>query len=469
MTTLAEEQKEQERWTARLKQPTRIYDTLLEREFEEPERRVARTNAALDAVLRFSAVNVPHYRQLFQEIGADPKAPDVSAVLPTLPILRKLDLRDSEAAFRAERLPDGERAGAEAPSSGTTGTPVSVVHTARSNRMFALLKQREYRWFGFDPGGMLASIRPPRTLVKRRDGSLLPLGEDQPLGGWPPVRGDFSTGPAIGFSIMNPPEDQIAWLRRVRPDYLLTLSNALEHLAFTAGGERPCTSLKGVLAIAEQLTAGMRAHAERCFGVPIQQNYGLNEFGLVAVRCEAGRYHVHSEHCLVEIVDADGRAVAAGETGRLIVTTLSNLAMPLLRYDADDLAVAADGPCACGRTLPSFADIVGRFSQFASLPEGSFVMFETMRLAIQKAPAEQIRDLRQFQLHQFRDGRYELRLLARARLPDAFVQHVQNVWAEAAPSPNSSLTLRYVDAIERGAGGKYQAFSSDFIPKGGSA
>jgi phenylacetate-CoA ligase len=178
---------------------------------------------------------------------------------------------------------------------------------------------------------------------------------------------------------------------------------------------------------------------------------------------------VHSEHCLVEIVGADGRAVAAGETGRLIVTGLSNLAMPLLRYDADDLAVAADGPCPCGRTLPSFADIVGRFSQFASLPGRSFVMFETMRLAIQKAPAEQTRDLRQFQLHQFRDGRYELRLLARARLPDVFAQHVQHEWAKAAPSPNSSLTLRYVDAIERGAGGKYQAFSSDFIAKGGSA
>jgi phenylacetate-coenzyme A ligase PaaK-like adenylate-forming protein len=469
MTTLAEEQKEQERWTARLKQPTRVYDTLLEREFEEPERRIARTNAALDAVLRFAAANVPHYRQLFQQIGADPKAPDFSAVLPVLPILRKLDLRDSESEFLAERLLDGERAGAESPSSGTTGTPVTVLHSARSNRMFALLKQREYRWFRFDPGGTLASIRPPRSLVKRPDGSLLPVREDQRLGGWPPVRGDFSTGPAIGFSIMNAPEDQLAWLRRIRPDYLLILSSALEHLAFTAGAERPCASLKAVLAIAEELTAGMRAHVERSFAAPIHQNYGLNEIGLVAGRCEAGRYHVHSEHCLVEIVRADGSAANAGETGRLIVTGLSNLAMPLLRYDADDLAVAVDGPCPCGRTLPSFADIVGRFSQFACLPDRSFVMFETMRAAIQKAPADQTRDLQQYQLHQFRDGRYELRLLVRAPLPDVFAQHVQDAWAKAASSPNSSLTLRYVDAIERGAGGKYQAFSSDFIPKGGSA
>jgi phenylacetate-CoA ligase len=335
--------------------------------------------------------------------------------------------------------------------------------------MFTLLKQREYRWFRFDAGGRLASIRPPRTLVKRPDGSLLPIGEEQRLGGWPPIRNDFSTGPAIGFSILNTLEDQIAWLHRIRPDYLLILSGTLEHLAFTAGGERPCASLKGVLAIAEQITAGMRVHVERSFGVPIQQNYGLNEIGLVAARCEAGRYHVHSEHCLVEIVRADGSAAAAGETGRLIVTALSNLAMPLLRYDADDLAIAADGPCACGRTLPSFADIVGRFSQFASLPEGSFVRFETIRFAMQKVPADQIRDLRQFQLHQFRDGSYELRLLARALLPDVFAQQVQDAWAKAAHSPDRTLCIRYVDAIERSPGGKYQAFSSDFISRGDHA
>ena len=103
----------------------------------------------------------------------------------------------------------------------------------------------------------------------------------------------------------------------------------------------------------------MREHIERSFGCPIHQNYGLNEIGLVATRCDAGRYHVHSEHCIVEIVGPDGRSVAPGETGRLIVTGLNNWAMPLLRYDADDLGTAVEGPCPCGRTLPSFGDVVG--------------------------------------------------------------------------------------------------------------
>jgi phenylacetate-CoA ligase len=284
------------------------------------------------------------------------------------------------------------------------------------------------------------------------------------LSDWPHVGRDFSTGPSIGFSILNPPEHQIAWLRRLLPDHLLVLSASLEHLAFAAGDQHPCKSLKGVLAISEQLTPDMRAHVERSFAVPVHQNYGLNEIGIVAGRCEAGRYHVHSEHCLVEIVGDDGRPTAPGEIGRLVVTGLSNLAMPLIRYDADDLARAVDGPCACGRTLPSFGDIVGRYSRLAFLPERSFAMLEAVRATILKMPADEIRDLRQFQLHQFRDGRFELRLLARASLPDVFAEQIKAAWAKALSSSEQVLSLRYVDAIERSPGGKYQVFTSDFMP-----
>jgi hypothetical protein len=164
-------------------------------------------------------------------------------VFSKLPILRKLDLRDNESAFHAERLPEGEKVNSEAKSTGTTGMPVRVRHTVRSNRMFALLKQREYRWFQFDPRGTLAMIRSPRALARRPDGSLLAEGEEIRVSNWPGIGRDFSTGPAIAFSILNPPEHQIAWLRQILPDHLLVLSATLEHLAFAAGDQRPCKSL----------------------------------------------------------------------------------------------------------------------------------------------------------------------------------------------------------------------------------
>jgi phenylacetate-CoA ligase len=463
MTSLAEERIAQQRWTDRLRRPVPAYDAMVETEFEDPERRLARTRRALSTMLRFAAMNVPYYKRMFQGIGAEPDDPDTLNVFRAIPILRKLALRDEETGFHAENMPAGEKLNSTIQSSGTTGMPVRTRHTVRSHRMFALLKQRDYRWARFDPAGTLAMIRPTRTMARLPDGRELPEGETLRLADWPYVYEDFETGPALGFSILNSPDLQLAWLRRMRPDHLLVLSGTVEHLAFAAGGERPCQSLKGVLAISEQLTPDMRAHVEKSFGVPVHQNYGLNEIGIVASRCEAGRYHVHSEHCLVELIGEDGQAVAPGQVGRLVLTGLSNFAMPLLRYDADDLAVALDGPCPCGRTLPSFGEIMGRYTRLVNLPRRSFAMLEAVRGTILKMRPEMIRDLRQFQLHQFRDGSYELRLMTRVPLPAAFVEEIDAAWAKTAGTLGHALSVKYVDAIERAAGGKYQAFTSDFL------
>jgi phenylacetate-CoA ligase len=63
---------------------------------------------------------------------------------------------------------------------------------------------------------------------------------------------------------------------------------------------------------------------------------------------------------IVEIVDDAGHPTAPGKLGRVLVTTLRNLVMPLLRYEIGDWAVAAEGACRCGRTLPRIGAVGGR-------------------------------------------------------------------------------------------------------------
>ena len=52
---------------------------------------------------------------------------------------------------------------------------------------------------------------------------------------------------------------------------------------------------------------------------------------------------VHDENYLVEIVDDNNKPSAPGAYGRIIVTALANYAMPLLRYDTEDIAQALEG------------------------------------------------------------------------------------------------------------------------------
>jgi phenylacetate-CoA ligase len=53
---------------------------------------------------------------------------------------------------------------------------------------------------------------------------------------------------------------------------------------------------------------------------------------------------------------------AAGESGELVVTSLVNRAMPLIRYRIGDRASwpTADSACGCGRTLPLLEGVEGR-------------------------------------------------------------------------------------------------------------
>ena len=463
MTTVADERNEQRRWSERVRRPTRLYDQLLENEFEDEEKSRARTAANLSAVLRFVSQHVAYYRDAFRHAGIDSAVHDPAAMLAAMPILTKLDVRDHTLSLIADGIAPGKQGTSWTRSTGTTARPTKVLHSAQSLAAFGHLKQREYRWFRLDPSLTFASLRPPNQLPRRPDGQRLETGQYLTTDSWPNMQ-NFHTGSSLAANIFTPVEDLIAWMDRKSPDYLMSYAQSLERLAFAVEGQRTVKSLKALIPISEHLTAGMRTRIERAFDIPVHQNYGLNEIGLVGIRCEAGRYHVHTEHCLVEVVNEQGLPCAPGETGRIIVTALNNLAMPLIRYGTGDLAVATSGLCACNRTLPSFGEIIGRYGRAAYLPEGTIELFLALREAIEKMPADLTHDFREFQIHQFADRQMELRIVVRSPMPEEFYARVRATWSKATGGAGPDLTVREVEQLSRSPGGKFEVFTSEFFP-----
>ncbi len=464
-TDLRREREEQHRWRL-LPRYTGLedFDRLVENEFLAEDRQRAGQSAALSRLVRFAANEVPYYRDLFTERRLKPEEIRSPEDLAKLPLLDKDLVRQNHERLRAVRLPRGERLHGFLSSSGTTGRPTKILHTASSNAMFTYLAQRQYRWCRFDPGMTIAFLRFPGDLPPRRDGRPWPDGKTYRQARWRYVGRFFETGPWLGLTITTPVERQFDWLRAKRPAYLCTQASWLEHLCYAAAGETLTDSLQSVLTISEDLRAPSRRFVERALGVPVHENYGLNEIGIMAMRCAAGRYHVHTEHCLIEIVDGEGQPCPPGATGRIAVTALRNPAMPLIRYDTDDMAEVVDGPCPCGRSLPSFGNLIGRYRRYISLPEGSYQLFLALRTAINDLPGDAIRDLRQFQVHQYRDGRFELRVVAAAPLPRAFHDGVRAAWDQAVDDRPETLSVVEVEEIPRGAGGKFQDFTSDYMP-----
>lgn len=467
-TTLEKEKEElKKNWQLRQKyNRVNFHHQLAINEFLSVDEQTSRQEKSLSRILSHAEEKIPYYKNVLKNTGISSQ--DISSIsdLTALPILTKLDVQHHADELRTHILPPGHNHNNFTQSSGTTGQPTRIYQTNRSNFMFTQLKQRELRWFRFNPKSNLASIRLPSQLPRRPGGKQIQAGETFRLQAWPYIGRYFQTGHHLCYSVINPVDAQAVWLSQIQPDYLLTYSETLEHLAFAYKSKETPRSMKALIAISEQLTPGMRDHIENSFSIPIFQNYGLNEVGIVAARCKEGRrYHVHTEHCMVEIVDENGFACSPGTTGKIVVTVFSNLAMPLIRYDTDDLAKAVEGPCPCGRTLPSFGEIEGRYSRIAFLPENTLALVGAIREALEKMPIELSKNLRQFQIHQFKDDSFELRLFTPGGMNNKFSARIQSAWQKAIGNTQVRLNIIEVKEIPRGPGGKFQDFTSDYFPK----
>lgn len=155
-------------------------------------------------------------------------------------------------------------------------------------------------------------------------------------------------------------DEQAAWLRKQDPLCLYAYPGNLDGLVriFEANRWR-LDSLRRIFSGSEVLGDALRRRLQQYFGVPVIDNYGSTE-AFVAWECPRGSYHVNAEHVVVEIVDHDGNPAAPGTMGRVIVSTLHNRLMPLVRYEIGDYAIVSGEPCACGRTLPTIGKILGR-------------------------------------------------------------------------------------------------------------
>lgn len=440
-------------------------DGLARNEFLDDAEQKKHRQQSLQRILGHCYLEVPYYKNLFVDNGIRRRDFRDGAVLPRIPVLRRKDLAQQYPGLKAGRLLGGQKADGYSKTSGTTGQPVRVDQTDLSRAMFVWLKQREMRWFRFDPLLRYFSIRPGEELALNAAGEKWPDQQLLEMRGWPYVNRFFKTGPAFGFASTNSVEAQLEMLSQVQPHYLLLEPASLEQLAMQNVSPALTENLQALQTVSQTLTTEMREVIAEKFMLPIHQNYGLNEVGLVASLCPEGqRYHVHEEHCHVEIVSGTHEPVAPGERGQLLVTSLTNTAMPLVRYETGDTAELSQGTCRCGRSLMSFESVSGRFRRLASLPPGSYARFKAITSALMQFALARPAAVRQYQVYQGSDANFELIIDCDSKLAGDLNAAVQRAF-QAIESEGSEPTLRLSVGGEFRAQTlkKFQVFYSEFM------
>ena len=211
-----------------------------------------------------------------------------------------------------------------------------------------------------------------------------------------------------------------------------------------------------VFAIAETVPDGARELIAERLGARLAGIYACQEIGAIASECKtAPHYHVAAENALVEIVDENGRDVALGERGRVVITGLYNYAMPYIRYAIGDVAVAGASPCGCGRSLPMIERVEGRYA----MPSFSGMAHASGRAAGSRAKCVAFVPFQQYQMVQLDHERIEFRYIpdGSGREPDLAGL---SAYARKMMHPSVEMTVVAMDALPRGPSGKFEDFMS---------
>jgi phenylacetate-CoA ligase len=349
--------------------------------------------------------------------------------LATLPILPRAEIPQLAASVRALH-PDANLLTSR--TSGSTGMPVSFFFDASHQAGRFAARARYLLDNGWNP--------------LRRSAWIMNVAMDSPDGAL--TRGSRFLGSRF-FPHTADLELQAKWLRQLDPHFLYAYPVNFEGLVrIFAGEDRPLKSLRKIFSGSEVLDDALRFILTETFGCEVADNYGSTE-AFLAWQCPVGSYHVNAEHVILEVVDDDGRPSAPGALGRVLVTTLENHLMPLIRYEIGDYALATDATCSCGRALPCIGKVTGRGVNLFVGTEGKrFVPWDLFR------PLKDRPWIRQYQVAQTGVGCFKIRYAADRQLaPDdesAVIRHFETILRRPA-----SLKFERHDRIARAPSGKF--------------
>ncbi len=326
-----------------------IVDALRD-EHRSPEQVRAMQDRKLGAMVRHAWANSPFYRRKFRAAGLTPDDVQTVADLAKLPPTTKRELQEASPNEVIARGFSPQNTIVE-PTSGSSGLVLHVHHSHAAYDRYAAFAFRALREIGYRPWDRVAYTRydPLPPLPWERLG----------LGGRQLV------------DLRRPdPRAYVEDLLRIQPD-LITAYPSILLLAIRSAAPAELARIRprAIHLHSELLTEGIRATIRDAFGCDCYDDYSTWEFHHVAYECRHHRYHVAADNVVCEFV-RDGRSVGPGEQGEILLTGLTNRAMPLLRYAIGDVGGPSDELCPCGRGFPVMQLIEGRVDDYLVMPSG---------------------------------------------------------------------------------------------------
>ena len=393
----------------------------------------------LERLLAYVENNNSFYKQLLQQQQL--KAVDILSSEDFLawPVLTKKTIRKEglnllSDGFTAQELMHFK-------TGGSTGRALDIYLTEECSERRNACARRHDRWSGWEAGEPVAAIwGNPKLPVTTRE----------------KLR-NFLLDPVMYLDTMRvTPEAILAFCKEWRRKQPTLIFGHAHSIFLLAEGLRDLgiTDIRpnGIISSSMMLLPHERVAIERCFGVKVTDRYGCEEVSLIACECEQHNgMHLNIDHLYIEFLREDGTPAAPDEEGRIVVTDLLNMSMPLIRYEVEDVGVPTSRLCACGRGLPLMERVTGRVADFLVRSDGSKVA----GISLIENTLTYFPGLDQMQIVQHGLEHFEINLVRGEELNDAVMRELKQYFISQFGS-NVRFDFLFVDEIPPEKNGKFR-------------
>lgn len=303
----------------------------------------------LKYTVNYCYTHVPFYKKKMDAAGVSPDQIKTLDDIRRIPPTTKADLRDNYPfGLFAVPMKDIVRIHA---SSGTTGKPTVVGYTKHDLDMWSDCMARLCAAAGATADDIVQ----------------ISFGYGMFTGALGLHYGLEKLGCAVVPNSSGNTEKALMYMRDFKttalvatPSYALYMAETAKSLDYPMSDYHLRLGLFG----SEGCTPEMRTQIENGWGLFATDNYGMSELmgpGVSGECTERCGLHINEDYFLAEIVDPNTLEVLGeGETGEVLITTLTKEGIPLLRYRTRDISRIVYEPCKCGRTFARMDKIKGR-------------------------------------------------------------------------------------------------------------
>jgi phenylacetate-CoA ligase len=278
--------------------------------------------------------SVPYYAKIMSKLGDEYKK-DPEEYLRQFPVLTKDIIRTHFDELKSADLP--KRHWFYNTSGGSTGDPVRFIQDSYYSTQLGAISLLFSKLVGREVGEYEVLLwGSTRDLHRINDG-------------WRSQSINLINNCTIINSVLwtqNQMREIIHLLNSKKPKIIISYVEPLYELAnFIERENIPVIQQNAIMTAAGKLYPFMRDKIESVFQCRVYDKYGSREFGGIACEhSDSNGLWVAPWGNYLEIVDDQGNRLPNGSEGEILVTSLSNFAMPLIRYQIGDRGTLLSQP-----------------------------------------------------------------------------------------------------------------------------